>query len=119
MHFEMYVHRHLDWLSPLDLMDDQPFLTVEQDNQVQAALACPIDPPKVAWIRLFVASGAVSYEAMWQLLWAQARRELADPSGVKVAAIALQTWFANMLERSRFAYPDVVFLPGKALSNPV
>jgi len=111
LHFEMYVHRHLDWLSPLDSLDVHPFLTVEQDDQVQASLACPIDPPGVAWIRLFVASGAVSYEAMWQLMWTQARQELAKLGGARVVAIALQSWFANMLERNRFRrIQDVVFL---------
>ncbi len=111
MHFEMYVHRHLDWVSPLELLDAHPFLTVEQDNQVQASLACPIDPPGVAWIRLFVASGAVSYEAMWQLLWAPARQELIKQGGARVVAIALQSWFANMLERNHFKrIQDVVFL---------
>ena len=111
LHFEMYVHRHLDWLSPLDLLDVHPFLTVEQDNQVQASLACPIDPPGVAWLRLFVASGGVSYEAMWQLLWAQARHDLRELGGATVVAIALQSWFANMLERSHFKrIQEVVFL---------
>ena len=111
LHFEFHNHRHLDWISPLDLLDVQPFLTVEQDGIVQAALACPIDPPGVAWIRLFAASGNVSYDAMWQLLWAQARQQLTDLGGARVVAITLNPWFGDLLERSRFyRIQEVVFL---------
>lgn len=111
MHFEHHVHRHLDWVSPINYLDVQPFLVIEQDGIVQAALACPVDPPGVAWIRLFLASGSVSYEAMWQLLWSEVRKQLNLPGGIKVAAIALHQWLAEMLERSKFhRVQEVVFL---------
>lgn len=111
LHFEYYVHRHLDWVSPLDLIDEQPFLVLEQDNQIHAALACPEDPPGASWIRLFAASGAVSYEAAWQFLWAEARDRQREGGKTHYAAIALHKWFADMLERSRFNHiQDVIFL---------
>lgn len=111
MHFEQYVHRHLDWISPLDMLDEQPFLVVEQDGQVHAALACPIDPPGIAWLRLFVSSEAVSYEAMWQLLWAEARSRLDRMGADRASAITVHPWFRQMLERSKFKHiQDVVFL---------
>jgi ribosomal protein S18 acetylase RimI-like enzyme len=111
LHFEYYVHRHLDWVSPLDLITEQPFLVLEQDNQIHAALACPEEPPGASWIRLFAASGAVSYEAAWQFLWAEVRERQREHGKTQFAAIALHKWFADMLERSRYEHiQDVIFL---------
>jgi ribosomal protein S18 acetylase RimI-like enzyme len=115
MHFEHHVHRHLDWISPVDLVDSQPFFVLEQQGQVQAALACPIDPPGVAWIRVFVASGSISYEAAWQLLWAEVRESLRNLNGIRVVAIALHQWMSELLIRSEFKHvQDVVFLAWNA-----
>ena len=111
LHFESHVHRHLDWVSPLDLLDTQPFIVVEQDGKIEAALSCPIDPIDVAWIRLFAASGAISYEAAWQLLWKEVRKQLLNVGCKSVAAIALFKWFADLLERNGFQrVQDVIFL---------
>jgi ribosomal protein S18 acetylase RimI-like enzyme len=117
LHFEFHVHRHLDWISPLELIGEQPFLVVEQDQQVQAALACPVDPPGVAWLRMFAASRVVSYEAMWQLLWGQVRQELKEDNN-RIVAFSLRDWFGDMLERSRFRkIQDVVFLTRDGYSS--
>jgi [ribosomal protein S18]-alanine N-acetyltransferase len=111
LHFETHVHRHLDWISPLDLVEAQPFLAMDQEGKLEAALSCPIDPPGVAWIRLFVASSTVSYEAAWQLLWQETRKRLLEAGGAQVAAIALHRWLGDMLERTGFKQVnDVVFL---------
>jgi len=111
LHFETHIHRHLDWISPLELLDIQPFLVIEQDERIEAALSCPIDPPDVAWIRLFAASGAISHEAAWQLLWRDVLTQLREEGCKSVAAIALFKWFADMLERNKFQrVQDVIFL---------
>ena len=111
LHFETHVHRHLDWISPLDILEKQPFYVLEQDGKLEAALSCPIDPPDVAWLRLFVASSAISYEAAWQLLWREVRNKLVGEGGAVVVVIALHKWMADLLERNKFQrIQDVVFL---------
>ena len=52
MHFSPTIHRHLDWRYPLDWIGSPPFFVLENQGQIISALACPPDPPSVAWVRL-------------------------------------------------------------------
>jgi ribosomal protein S18 acetylase RimI-like enzyme len=53
-------------------------------------------------VRLFVFSGRWSAENAWDMLWPAAREEIARAGGAKVAAIAIQPWFQNLLAGSGF-----------------
>jgi [ribosomal protein S18]-alanine N-acetyltransferase len=112
IHFENYVHRHLDWRSPLDWMGCQPYLVSETNGKVRAALVCPPDPPEIAWIRMFAVSDQVDVQATWQTLWMQAHQQLCVEFGSPhVAAIPMQGWFHRLLEQQGFAHTyDVVSL---------
>jgi len=111
IHFEAYVHRHLDWRPPLDWVGYQPYIVAEHDEKVEAALACPPDPPNVAWIRLFAVSANLRVEEAWNALWDKARSYLSRQNRIKVAAIPLQNWFRALLEGSEFEHIyDVVML---------
>ena len=76
IHFETYVHRHLDYRPPLEYMGRTPFPIMDQDGEIVAALACPPDPPRVSWVRLFAASHNVSTERAWRTLWPVALEQL-------------------------------------------
>ena len=102
MHFSPTIHRHLDWRYPLDWIGSPPFFVLEQQGQIIAALACPPDPPAVAWVRLFVNSGKLPLEQSWRLLWEAARLDLAHKEGFTVAAIVLQDWYHSLLINSEF-----------------
>jgi len=102
MHFSPTIHRHLDWRYPLDWIGSPPFFVLESQGQIISALACPPDPPSVAWVRLFVNSGKVSLDESWQMLWMAARLELAHRNGFSVAAIVLQDWYHRLLINSGF-----------------
>jgi ribosomal-protein-alanine N-acetyltransferase len=103
IHFEIYVHRHLDWRPPLDWLGQSPYLVAEHNGNIVAALACPPDPVTVAWIRLFAVSSLVPTEIAWPALWSEALKLLsADQRLVWVAAIPLQHWFQLQLENSHF-----------------
>jgi len=103
IHFEVYVHRHLDWRSPLDWIGEQPYLISEQAGSVVAALACPPEPRNVAWIRMFAAATGISKDRAWKTLWPEALRYLAPISELEIiAAIPLQTWFQTLLESVGF-----------------
>lgn len=103
IHFEVYAHRHLDWRHPLDWLGYRPYLLVEQNRQVVSALACPPDPPHVAWIRLFAVGSGLLLNEAWDALWPTAHDLLAEKANLTwAAAIPLQSWFEGLLKRSGF-----------------
>jgi ribosomal protein S18 acetylase RimI-like enzyme len=102
IHFETLVHRHLDWRPPLEWIGYEPYLVLEKDKRLVAALACPPDPPSIAWIRLFAAQENVKLVDVWSQLWSRALEMLSSEPGVQIAAIPLQVWFQRLLKTSHF-----------------
>jgi ribosomal protein S18 acetylase RimI-like enzyme len=100
--FESRLHRHLDWRSPLEWLGAPFYWALDEGGQITAALACPTEAARIAWIRLFVHTGRWSAENAWNLLWSTARLEIAQAGGAKVAAIAIQPWFQDILAGSGF-----------------
>lgn len=103
MQISPYIHRHLDWRYPLDWIGSAPFFVLESRGQIISALACPPDPPQVAWVRLFVTSEKISLEESWQTLWDTARLDLARKGRFMAAAILLQEWYHSLLLASGFS----------------
>ncbi len=97
LHLGSFVHRHLDWRYPLDWIGASPFFVLENNQQISAAMACPPDPPLVAWLRLFVNSGKYSLQETWQSLWEATLADLGHGNKVILAAIVLQTWLPELL----------------------
>jgi ribosomal-protein-alanine N-acetyltransferase len=105
IHFEAHIHRHLDYRPPLDWVGNHPFLVLEQNGAITAALACPPDPPQVAWIRLFAASSHVQIWRAWETLWFEAMAYFQERGCMcRVAAIPMHNWFEDLLVRSSFEY---------------
>jgi ribosomal protein S18 acetylase RimI-like enzyme len=103
VHFEVFVHRHLDYRPPLDWIGYTPFLVLEQASRIEAALACPADPPAIAWIRLFAAATQIPVTTAWDLLWSESYNQLVtDPKILYAAAIPLYGWFEALLKRNHF-----------------
>jgi len=102
IHFGTLVHRHLDWRPPLEWIGHQPFLVLEKEDQIVAALACPPDPVSVAWIRLFVASDERDLLANWTQLFNHAYEMITPDPNLEIAAIPLQKWFQTLLDRCLF-----------------
>jgi ribosomal protein S18 acetylase RimI-like enzyme len=100
--FENRLHRHLDWRSPLEWLGAPFYWALDDSGQITAALACPPEREGIAWVRLFVYSRGWSAENAWTMLWQTAREEIARAGGAKVAAIAIQPWFQNLLAGNGF-----------------
>jgi ribosomal protein S18 acetylase RimI-like enzyme len=93
-------HHHLDWRNPVNLIGSMPFLVLEREGNLSGTLACPPDPPGVAWLRLFVVQEGENTSGVWKLLWETASRMLAGQT--LVAAICLSDWFEALLVSSGF-----------------
>lgn len=102
LHFETYVHRHLDWRRPLDWLGQDPYLVLEQEGRLGAALAAPADLPGVAWIRLFAAATRFDPKGAWSELWPRALAQLRQQKISNIAAIPLHDWFRAILMDSQF-----------------
>ncbi len=121
IHFDSYVHRHLDYRSPLDWVGSTPFPILEENDQLVAALACPPDPPHVAWIRLFAAAHYANIKRVWQPLWQAAFAELKSNPAVQVAAaIPLYNWFTKILIQENFSFShDIMMLSHEQSTLPL
>lgn len=103
LYHEQAVHRHLDWRPLLDWLGKSPFGVIEENGIIQAALACPSDPPEIAWIRLFAVGSSMSPRTAWKELWQFVLEQFSEKQKpIQVGAIALNGWFQGLLEESGF-----------------
>ena len=108
--FENRLHRHLDWRSPLEWLGAPFYWALEEGGIINAALACPTEAAGIAWVRLFVYTARWTAEHAWNLLWSTARHQIAEAGGAKVAAIAIQPWFQDILASSGFDNPQQIVM---------
>ncbi len=100
---ESNTHRHLDWRTALEWLGAQNFWVLEDAGTVVAALACPEDPPDLAWIRLFSFSSHLSGSEAWSDLWNFARADIqASNPRAQAASIVMKQWFQSLLLGSGF-----------------
>lgn len=106
-----YIHRHLDWRPALDWLGRPPFALIEQKGKIMAALACPTDPPGIAWIRLFAINPIFEIESVWDTLFTQALSYYRDQPRTSFAGIALNPWFGDLLRSRGFhLHQEIVIL---------
>ncbi|HWQ05052.1 MAG TPA: GNAT family N-acetyltransferase [Longilinea sp.] len=127
-----YVHRHLDWRPVLDWLGEDSFWILEQDHQIQAAFACPDDPPGIAWVRLFACSSQISPDDAWTRMFL-AELDRSNPNLKRIlAAISLHDWFMRLLQRHGWieyqqivtlvwdgAFPEEAHLPDGAVIRSI
>lgn len=100
---ESNTHRHLDWRTALEWIGAQNFWVLEDQGMIVAALACPEDPPDVAWIRLFSHHTHLSGPEAWSALWSVAQADIfASNPRAQVASIVMKQWFQTLLAESGF-----------------
>lgn len=106
-----FIHRHLDWHSPVQWIGHPPFYVIERNRHIHAALACPPDPTGVSWIRLFVSSLEMHPEVTWHDLFPIVIDELKQMKVNMLVAIVIQDWFEKILQNHGFTHiQDVVVL---------
>ena len=104
-----FTHRHLSWLPPLDWLGKQPYLVLEHNLRIIAALACPPDEDGGTWLRLFAVSPGLSIHQAWRALWPPALARLQDNYAVQqVNALVVQEQMLSLLPKSGFQEGDRV-----------
>lgn len=108
-----FIHRHLDWRDPLEWLGSQPFFFLEENHKIQAVLAAPPDPERVAWVRVFGVSPHVSADKGWETLFRPTIDILASlPERPLLVTLALRDWYSALLQRHQFIHHQdiVVFM---------
>jgi ribosomal protein S18 acetylase RimI-like enzyme len=99
---ESRVHRHLDWRTPLDWLGSKNYWVLEDERRITAALACPQDPPGIAWLRLFVYASHLSAPEAWSPLWEAVHAEIQSQGGATIGVISSYGWLQNILRENKF-----------------
>jgi ribosomal protein S18 acetylase RimI-like enzyme len=105
-----YFHRHLDWRDSLEWLGRAPFWILEENQRIQAALACPPEPEDVAWVRMFGVSMQISADRAWKLMFEKSFQELhaLEPRPMLVS-LSLREWYEELLQRNGFQWhQDIV-----------
>lgn len=107
-----FIHRHLDWQHPLDLLNQQPFWVLEdQQGSIVAGLACPPYPVGTAWIHFFGVLQPLKPEVAWGFLFNKVLENCPPPGLQTLAALPTQPWFRRFLPLHGFFHQqDVVIL---------
>lgn len=112
-------HQHFDWVSALDLLGESPFLIALDRDLVVGCLACPPDPPLVAWLRIFSIAADYSPAFIWDQLWPKAVAEISSKHVKQAAALLSGDWLAPVLKGSNFEHTnDVIFLEYRGEAPP-
>jgi len=97
-----FFYRHLDWVSPLEWLGQQPFYLVEKDLDILAALACPPEPQNVYWLRLFVISSSIKPDKAFQTLFSELKRNPLLNMGSHLNILAIQEWLEQIVISNNF-----------------
>ena len=109
--FDANTHRHLDWRSPLEWLGSPNYWVLEDHGQINAVLACPEDPPQLAWIRLFGYRQQQPSVEAWSALWEVASREVSQYTPqTQIASIVVKQWFHKILLSSGFEIKQSIVL---------
>ena len=120
IHFGTHVQQHLEWRSPLDWLGYLPYKVLEKNGDILAAMACPPDPPQIAWLRLFAVSPGISLERAWKALWQSIESEIKSIRTIdSIVSIPLYYWFRHLLENYKFSHVENVVVLAWARDTPL
>jgi ribosomal protein S18 acetylase RimI-like enzyme len=100
-----FIHRHLDWKSPLEWLGCQPFWILEKDQEIAGVLACPPDPANICWVRLFAVRQGLSPAKAWQVLFDRCLDEFSSSEKkIIFASVVLKEWFIPIMKANHFIH---------------
>jgi len=108
-----FIHQHLGWFSPLEWLGEQPYLVLENQSRISAALACPPDDDGITWLHLFAVTPGMLIHQAWKALWPSALELLEENTSVQqVNSLVVQDKMIDLLSKSGFqeAYQVVILV---------
>jgi ribosomal protein S18 acetylase RimI-like enzyme len=96
------IYHHLDWRSSIEWLGFQPYYVLMRRGDILAALASPVDPEGIAWIRVFACAMEVPSEKILPILLERCVNDLSSEPRPLIAALGLQEWFKIALEANNF-----------------
>ncbi|GAP10143.1 acetyltransferases [Bellilinea caldifistulae] len=108
LNYANHVFYHLDWSSPLDWLDKQPFWVAEDKEGIRAALALIEDPPGIAWLRIYACRRGISPDEHWKTLFTKSLGDFAPDSLPTIAALGLKEWLIPLLKDGGFHYHQAI-----------
>ncbi len=108
-----FIHRHLGWFSPLEWLGEQPYLVLDNQSRISAALACPPDDDGITWLHLFAVTPGMLIPQAWKALWPPALEWLEEYTTVRqVNSLVVQDIMIDLLSKSGFqeAYQVVILV---------
>ena len=108
-----FIHRHLGWFSPLEWLGEQPYLVLDNQSRISAALACPPDDDGITWLHLFAVTPGMLITQAWKALWPPALEWLEEYTTVRqVNSLVVQDKMNDLLSKSGFqeAYQVVILV---------
>ncbi|MFC2028739.1 GNAT family N-acetyltransferase [Chloroflexota bacterium] len=106
-----FVHRHMDWRTPLEWIGNAPFLVLENGGSIVSVLACPPDPDTIGWVRVFCSDGSISVDKCWRYLWQKVKLDLSSNAIAKVAVISVGEWLQEILDKSELIlHQDIIMM---------
>jgi ribosomal-protein-alanine N-acetyltransferase len=110
-------HLHLDWFNALSLLERSPFLLCEQGHAPLACLACPPEPPGIAWLRLLLVSAQYAPDRMWRKLWPEAAAMAASCGATQAVALVQNEWLGPILAQEGFVLRNSVVTLEKSIPS--
>ena len=92
------MHRHLDWLSPTEWLDYNPYLILESHGSIKAIFVCPPEAGNFYWIRIFASKDAHDFKNHFMTLFNSAlnlTRQKNEPACF--VCIGNHDWMRTML----------------------
>lgn len=92
------LHRHLDWRSPSDWLEYQPFFIRYEKGILDAFLACIAEAEGIFWIRLFGSRDSLDPADAWLSLFPSILEYIKRNSAIRsITALPYQGWFLEIL----------------------
>ncbi len=98
-----FFHHHLDWHEPLDWLNSQPFLVLEDEHGIQGFISCPEEPDGVIWVHGFYSRDSIYIRRVWQELLDNVIRFPALSRNAIIATIPLDPNYENALIQTGFS----------------
>ena len=96
------IHHHLDWRPSLEWLGYQPYYLLMRRGDILAAMASPIDPEGISWIRVFGSAIELPPEKMFSILFERCQNDLSFEPKLVIAALGLHEWFIKTLKENNF-----------------